>query len=106
MNNLTDAQATDLARYFFSDYGCEYICAGSRKAGGYWLTLGFITSYADSWRELFRKNGVSLPVRPRFTARKAIVLNGSQEIARCVSNTMALRVANALNCYNPGLRGT
>ena len=46
-----------------------------------------------------------LPPRPAFLADGVIVTRRGEVVATCNSRTMAARVANALNQYNPNERG-
>lgn len=45
------------------------------------------------------------PPPPKFTAIGMQILRGSDSIARAISSTMARRIANALNRYQPNSRG-
>ena len=45
------------------------------------------------------------PTTTIFVAVKTAVFRGSVLIARCISHTMARRIANALNRYHPTEKG-
>lgn len=90
---FTISQATDLARYFL---GPEW--RATFHDGACCLIEGPRTRFvASSWRGVFRAAGVSLPSRPRFVGVGRRVMYGSRSVASCVSNSMASRVADALN---------
>jgi hypothetical protein len=46
-----------------------------------------------------------LPPRPTFFAKGREVLRRGEVVITCASSTLAARVANALNVYNPNERG-
>ena len=46
-----------------------------------------------------------LPPRPLFVAEGKTVMRRGEVVASCSSRTLAARVANALNLYNPNERG-
>jgi hypothetical protein len=46
-----------------------------------------------------------LPPRPQFLASQYSVVRSGSVVATTTSKTMALRIANALNLYNPNERG-
>jgi hypothetical protein len=57
---------------------------------------------ADAWE----KNQLSdAPPRPLFFAQKREVIRRGDVVATASSSTMAARIANALNLYNPNERG-
>lgn len=110
-SEFTEAQATDLARYFL---GPGWIAGHSASNGVipeyYWVirNTGIVRLMhtGTSWREAFRKAGVKLPVREEFAAVAFSVVRGSKTICHTTSKSMADRIANALNWYTPGPRGT
>jgi hypothetical protein len=59
----------------------------------------------DSWRAVFRAAGVQLPLRPQYVAQGARVMMGAKAICTAVSNTLAKRIAAALNNHTPDRRG-
>jgi hypothetical protein len=103
-SDLTEAQASDLARYFL---GRGWIA--STDGTLYWVVrnTGLVRSIhsAPSWREAFRNAGVKLPTRPRYTAHGPRVMLEDCAICTAVTNTMAKRIAGALNEYVPDRRG-
>jgi len=52
-----------------------------------------------------RGNLPELPPRPVFLADRLTVTRRGEVVASCNSRTMAARIANALNQYNPNERG-
>jgi hypothetical protein len=90
---LTASQATDLARYFL---GGEW--RASHSIGVCYLWQGDNLRFkARGWREVFRAAGVKLPARTEFASVGRRVVFGAESVATCVSNSMASRVAGALN---------
>ena len=49
--------------------------------------------------------GFDAPASPDFVALGAEVVRAGEMVARAVSKTMAKRIANALNVYEPNARG-
>jgi len=47
----------------------------------------------------------ALPEQVKFSSVHRAVMQGVNHIAQAISNTMAHRIANALNQYKPGSRG-
>jgi hypothetical protein len=103
-NTYTVAQADDLARYFLGPTW-RALHAGYAGYELYEWTAN-VRHFAPTWREVFRKAGVKLPVRRHFAHVGRRVMHGGEAVASCVSNSMAERIANALNRYTPGSRGT
>lgn len=102
---LTLAQAQDLARYFLGPEWRVRLTDSLYKP--YSLSNGQHMVYAaPGWRSLFRLAGVKLPLRPQFTAQGArVMMTGDRAVATAVSNTMAKRIAAALNEHEPDRRG-
>lgn len=104
--DFTVAQANDLARYFLGpDWRAEHRIGVGRTHLGYTLTSPRQIIDADSWREVFRAAGVQLPLRPQYVAQGARVMMGDRAICTAVSNTLAKRIAAALNNHTPDRRG-
>lgn len=107
--DLTDDQATDLARYFLGPGWKAFRLQGGIRP--YWLqspidSLDSVYSYQDtSWRDVFRTAGVQLPARSRYTAHGTSVMMEDRPICTAVSNTLAKRIAAALNEHTPDRRG-
>lgn len=99
-NDLTVEQATDIAKHFL---GPEYIAwvvpfgaadphtffMGNRRTNA--------TGFGSSWRECFRSCGIFIPRRPRYADVGTQILLGPEWIATAKSNSMAKRIAKALN---------
>lgn len=104
--DLTVLQATELAKYFI---GPEWFALAVSTRGGRvkrMLTSDGKGSFvADNWREVFRAAGVTLPVRSEYVAINFAVMKGDQAICEAKSNTMAKRIAAALNKHSPDRRG-
>lgn len=104
--DFTEAQATDLARYFLGpDWRAEHRIGVGRTHLGYTLTNPRQIIDADSWREVFRAAGVKLPLRPQYVAKGTSVMFGATAICTTPSNTLAKRIAAALNNHTPDRRG-
>lgn len=58
-----------------------------------------------SWREVFRAAGVQLPFRTQYIAQGVRVMLADRAICTAVSNTLAKRIAAALNNHIPDRRG-
>lgn len=101
MAEITEQQATDLARYFLGPGWEANSCGGACT-----LMRGRLHHNAISWRKAFRLAGVALPVRRHFANVGRTVKFGSESVAECYSNSMAERIANALNTYRTDRRGT
>jgi hypothetical protein len=102
MTELTDSQATDLARHFLGPRWTA--CKGFQ--GAYCLMDGKQLTHVNSnWRDVFRMAGVALPSYPRFISTGLRVMHGSKAVCTAVSNTTAKRIANALNKHDPDRRG-
>lgn len=101
VSTFTVPQATDLARHFLGrEWRAAYANGECRLYNNQGLQAG-----ASSWRLVFHAVGVSLPVRRRFASVGRRVMFGAQAVANCVSNSMASRVAGALNECDPDRRG-
>lgn len=108
--DFTVAQANDLAHYFLGpDWTVELLPGGNRPcllrlyAGG---ALDYAISYQGaSWREVFRVAGARLPLRSQYVAQGVRVMLADRAICTAVSNTMAKRIAAALNNHIPDRRG-
>jgi len=101
-NNFTVDQATDLAKYFLGPQWYAWtmggLCIlGTREAG--------IVATAPSWREAFRRVNVHLPLRPQFVVSGLRVMLRDKAACTAASKTMAQRICNALNEYQPSRRG-
>lgn len=101
--DLTPAQATDLARYFLGPEWRARLTHSLQKP--YMLSDGRQAYAAASWRSLFRLVDVKLPVRPQFISAGMRVMMGERAVATAVSNSMAKRIAAALNEHEPNSRG-
>ena len=103
-NDLTLAQAQDLARYYLDEgHVCSY---GGSDDNERVIMAGWDEWTGKSWRAAFRAAGVELPVRSRFTAHGRSVMHDANPVATAVTPTTAQRIANALNSYIPNRRGT
>lgn len=101
--DLTIAQAADCARYLLGpDWGA--IFAPMR---GQVMLVGPNDNFhvGASWREVFRSAGVVLPLRPQYVAKALRVMLGDRAICTATSNTMAKRIAAALNDHITDRRG-
>lgn len=97
-NELSDEQATDLARYYlgagWKAYSNETHSRLINFAGeGHYFGVG--------WREAFRAAGVKLPARSRYTKQGTSVMLNGETIATCISGSKADLIAEALNAYAP-----
>lgn len=98
---FTIAQAKDVARYFLGP-GWHV----DRTRDGVCILSDPSVVYRNAgWRGVFRDAGVILPLRQKFSADGLRVMNGAQAACTAVSNTMAKRIAAALNEYAPNRRG-
>lgn len=102
--DFTEAQANDLARYFLG-LGWRAELTGAIKGNWYSLEGPHQLIEGDSWREVFRAAGVQLPLRPQYVAQGARVMLADRAICTAVSNTLAKRIAAALNNHTPDRRG-
>lgn len=103
MTEITTPQAQDLARHFL---GSNWD-AWTRDDEFFLSHIGGPGYFvANSWRKVFRLAGVPLPARRHFAHVGRTVKNGRESVAECYSNSMAERIANALNAYTPDRRGT
>lgn len=100
-DDFTVAQADDLAKYFLDKdwYGVELVhqVILTNKWGAIYV--------GRSWREAFRAIGVHLPLRPQFVAQGLRVMMGDRAVCTAASNTLAKRIAAALNDYIPNRKG-
>jgi hypothetical protein len=106
---FTVAQATDLARYFL---GSNWIA--HKGVACFYLEHredmdnpgSIIGSYVGAgWREVFRKAGIALPLRPRYIALGVHVMRESKAVCTAISGTAAKQIAAALNEHEPDRRG-
>jgi hypothetical protein len=109
--DFTVAEATDLARYFLGPdwfalrFGTDR-SPGRRIHASHMLTSDGHGSHGGmSWREVFRAAGVQLPLRPQYVAQGVRVMLADRAICTAVSNTLAKRIAAALNNHIPDRRG-
>jgi hypothetical protein len=103
-DDFTLAQANDLARHFLGpDWKAEY--TGAIKGDRYSLEGPHTLIDGDSWRAVFRAAGVQLPLRPQYVAQGVRVMLADRAICSAVSNTLAKRIAAALNNHTPDRRG-
>jgi hypothetical protein len=106
-DDFTAAQANDLARYLLGpEWKATFLSLSPmpcmlRKET---KPLGVVCQ-GVSWREVFRLAGVHLPLRPQYVAKTLRVVLGDRAICTAVSNTMAKRIAAALNDHIPDRRG-
>lgn len=104
-NELTTAQATDLARYFLGpDWRAGWDGTPSDPEPCF-LTNRAQTFVGSSWRDVFRAAGVKLPSRSRFTAHGTSVMHEEETVATARSSNFAQRIAAALNNHRPNRRG-
>ena len=101
-SEFTVDQARDLARHFLGTdwkaaevHGLRYLIRGPGQS----------VHTGSSWREAFRSARINLPMRPRYTAQGPRVMMEDRAICTAVTNTMAKRIAGALNEYVPDRRG-
>ena len=99
--DFTLAQADDLAKYFLGKRWFALQLHGQVMLSSHGLGVGLGTS----WREAFRNVGIHLPLRPQFVAKGCSVMMGEKAACTAVSNTMAKRIAAALNEHIPDRRG-
>lgn len=111
--DLTWEQAEDVLRYFTppgqrlhfhrSGLGSVHIFRGSTI-----LSWGIATATMGCHEEALRKAGLwpETPPPPRFVNIGPSVMQGAEAICLARSNTMAKRIAAALNWYKPGRRGS
>jgi hypothetical protein len=105
--DFTVAQANDLARYFLGpDWTASFLSLSAapcllRKET---KPLGVVCQ-GESWREVFRFAGVRLPLRSQYVALGVRVMLADRAICTAVSNTLAKRIAAALNNHIPDRRG-
>jgi hypothetical protein len=99
--DFTRAQVNDLAHHFLGPdwFGIQLKdqCMLSSNGHGVYVRNG--------WRETFRAAGVELPLRPQYVAKGTSVMMGEKAICTAVSNTLAKRIAAALNNHIPDRRG-
>jgi hypothetical protein len=100
--DLTLYQVRDLARYFLGRGWCGVNLPGDRcmlvhDDKPMWTGM--------SWREVFRAAGVQLPLRPQYVAQGLRVMMADKAVCTSTSNTMAKRIAAALNDHIPDRRG-
>ena len=104
MDDFTLEQANDLARYFLGPgWACDY--TGAIRGDRYSLEGPHCLIDGASWREVFRAVGVHLPLRPQHIARGPRVMCDEKAVCTAVSNTMAKRIAAALNEHTTDRRG-
>lgn len=105
--DFTLEQANDLARHFLGpDWTATFL---SLSKAPYMLRketkpLGVVCQ-GESWREVFRLAGARLPFRPQYVAKGTSVMFGATAICTAPSNTLAKRIAAALNNHIPDRRG-
>lgn len=104
-DSLTVSQATDLARYFLGPKWFAMRCSYGPNTCAL-MNAGPDTYFGRTWREAFFAAGVRLPSRRHFASVGRGVMDGDKCVATACSNTYAVRIANALNSYNPSTRGT
>jgi hypothetical protein len=96
--DFTNLQATDLARYFL---GREWYAYQSGHATYVVRSIAdtSLVHHGEGWREAFRKAGVKLPLRWRYTQQgNSVMLNG-ENMAVCPNGTKAKLISDALNSY-------
>jgi len=99
--DFTLAQADDLAKYFLGKdwFGVQLRGQCLLSSNGHGVGIG------NSWREAFRSVNVHLPLRPQYVAKGCSVMMGEKAICTAASNTLAKRIAAALNDHIPDRRG-
>jgi hypothetical protein len=99
--DFTLAQADDLAKYFLGKdwFGVQLRGQVMLSSNGHGVGIG------NSWREAFRSVHVNLPLRPQYVAKSCSVMMGEKAVCTAVSETMAKRIAAALNNHIPDRRG-
>jgi hypothetical protein len=102
-DDLTTAQATDLARYMLGPAWRAELGAWTRlQPDCYMLEGPHELISGTSWRDVFRQAKAWPRTRPRFTWLKNRVLDAEgKTYATAVSNTAATRIGTALNQYLP-----
>lgn len=103
-SDFTLAQADDLARYFLGP-DWEADIAPDEVAPIFILRKDHLVCRGRGWREVFRTAGVYLPLRLRYVAWGVRVMLADRAICTAVSNTLAKRIAAALNNHFPDRRG-
>jgi hypothetical protein len=103
--DFTLEEANDLARYFLGpDWAAGYF-APDRRGDMLYLEGPHTLVEGGSWRDLFRAVGVKLPLRTQYVAKGTSVMFGATAICTAPSNTLAKRIAAALNEHIPDRRG-
>jgi hypothetical protein len=99
--DFTLAQVDDLAHYFLGKdwFGMQLRGQVMLSSNGHGVHVG------QGWREVFRAAGVQLPLRPQYVAQGVRVMFSDRAICTAVSNTLAKRIAAALNEHIPDRRG-
>lgn len=98
--DFTLDQANDLARYFLGK------TSRAQLMGPMHLLFTVDQTYQGaSWREAFRAAGVYLPLRSQYIVKGTSVMYGATAICTAPSNTLAKRIAAALNNHIPDRRG-
>jgi hypothetical protein len=108
--DLTWSQAEDVLRYFTPPGHRLHWHVSSTT----WVTLfrdGEVWQHGSTFEECLRYRELwpdpsMCPPPPRFTAIGPAVMLAGEQIATTRGNTMAKRIAHALNWYKPGRRGT
>lgn len=102
--DLTVDQAIDLARYLLGP-GWTALHTGDPR--DHRLALHGPTQIleAKSWRDVFRAAGATLPSRSQYIAKGVRVMLADRAICTAVSNTLAKRIAAALNNHITDRRG-
>lgn len=109
-DDLTAQQASDLARYFLGPGWFAMTYANPTRDGDTHAIVHRGESQrltGHSWRDVFVQAGARWPKPPTttFAAAGPRVMHGDRAVATASSNTMAKRIANALNAYSPDRRG-
>jgi hypothetical protein len=86
------------------------VVPGLGQGGFYIFSAAKVLGHGETIEDAFadakaRDNIPDLPPRPTFFAEGKTVLRRGEVVATCVSRTLAARIANALNLYNPNERG-
>lgn len=105
--DFTLHQANDLARHFLGpDWKAFFLPLSKSPCILRKETKPFgVVCQGENWREVFRFAGARLPLRPQFVAKGLRVMRSDQAACTATSNTMAKRIAAALNEHIPDRRG-
>lgn len=103
--DFTDEQALQLAEHYLGKSWTAYTIGSGQKSIRDSRRALTTVCYGKTWREAFRAAGVQLPLRPQYTAQGLRVMMADKAVCTATTNTMAKRIAAALNEHIPDRRG-